>query len=99
MNHSQVSLIRLKHLLAYLKGNLVMSDSPIPPVTVSGWKKALWPFQSRKVQTALATIILAFTGNRIGLNEEQIAGIIALGVSIVLGIAIEDHGWKSGNKQ
>lgn len=62
----------------------------------SGWRRHLWFLASRKVQAALATIIAAVCvqyGHE--MNETTIQAIIAVGVAIILGIAIEDHGRNS----
>jgi|GEM_PF-2569921 len=52
---------------------------------------------SRKVQMAIATVLVALAAEY-GLNvgEEMILGIIALGASLILGIAHEDAGrWSA----
>lgn len=61
---------------------------PPPP---AGWRRWLWPLRSRKAQVALATLIAAYAGEAgFGLREETVVTVIALGVSLILGIAYED---------
>ena len=57
------------------------------------------PLRSRKMRVALATVIAAYAVE-LGLNvsEEVVLTIIAMGVSLILGIAHEDAGEKSGVK-
>ncbi|MCO6436528.1 MAG: hypothetical protein J5J06_05525 [Phycisphaerae bacterium] len=66
----------------------------------AAWKvKLLRPLQSRKVRTAIATVIVAYLAEAgINVSETTMIGIIAVGVSIILGIAIEDAGQKSAGK-
>ena len=55
------------------------------------------PLRSRKVRTALATMIAAYAAKReLDVGADIIFGIITVGTSIILGTAIEDHGAKSG---
>ncbi len=61
-----------------------------------GWRWWLWPLRSRKVQVAVTTLIVAWGGHAgWALDAELVATIVAVGVSIILGIAIEDAGEKS----
>lgn len=56
-----------------------------------GFRRWLWPLRSRKVQVALATVIVAFAAQAgFGLSEETVLGVLAVGVSLILGIAHED---------
>ncbi len=57
------------------------------------WRKWLWPLMSRKVQVALATVIVAYA-SQAGLNvsEETITAVLGVGVALILGIAHEDAG-------
>jgi hypothetical protein len=54
------------------------------------------PLQSRKVRVALATVVAAYLAEY-GLNvsEEIVLTIVGMGVSLILGIALEDAGSKS----
>jgi hypothetical protein len=54
------------------------------------------PLQSRKVRVALATVVAAYLAEY-GLNvsEEIVLTILGIGVSLILGIALEDAGSKS----
>jgi hypothetical protein len=54
------------------------------------------PLQSRKVRVALATVVAAYMAEY-GLNvsEEIVLTIVGMGVSLILGIALEDAGSKS----
>jgi len=57
----------------------------------------LWPLRSRKVQVALATLVASFAAQAgWDVKEESLYWIIAVGVTLILGIAIEDHGLKQG---
>jgi hypothetical protein len=63
----------------------------------TGWKRWLWPLRSRKVQVALVTIVVAWAGHfGLELNVETLAAVVATGVSVIFGIAIEDAGEKAG---
>jgi hypothetical protein len=57
------------------------------------WRNALWPLRSRKVQVAIATIVVAYAA-QFGLeaSEETITTVIGVGVALILGIAHEDAG-------
>lgn len=54
------------------------------------------PLQSRKVRVALATVVAAYLVEY-GLNvsEEIVLTVLGIGVSLILGIALEDAGSKS----
>jgi hypothetical protein len=54
------------------------------------------PLQSRKVRVAVATVVAAYLAEY-GLNvsEEIVLTIVGMGVSLILGIALEDAGSKS----
>ena len=57
--------------------------------------RLLAPLQSRKVKVAIATVIAAYLAQWLpGVNEEVVFTVLSVGVSIILGIAIEDNGWK-----
>jgi len=61
----------------------------------TGWRKALWPLRSRKVQVALATLLVAWGANAGWvLNEDVAVGVLGVGVALILGIAHEDAGRK-----
>ncbi len=66
---------------------------PNPPPAMPGWKLWLWPLRSRKVQVALATVIVAYTG-QIGLaiSEETMTTLLGVSIALILGIAVEDAG-------
>jgi hypothetical protein len=58
-----------------------------------GWRKWLWPLRSRKVQVALATVLVAYaTQAGLDLSEEMVATVLGVGVALILGIAHEDAG-------
>lgn len=60
---------------------------------IKEWIPAL---RSRKTRVALVTFIVALGGKfGLDLEPELIYSIVALGVAIIGGIAIEDHGQKS----
>jgi hypothetical protein len=59
--------------------------------------KLLNPLRSRKVQVAIATIVAAYAAEHgLEVSVEVVVAVIAAGVSVIVGIAIEDHGAKSG---
>lgn len=63
---------------------------------VGGAKRWLWPLRSRKVQVALATLVVSFAAQAGWvLSEESVTNILAIGVALILGIAHEDAGSKS----
>ena len=59
----------------------------------TGWRRWLWPLRSRKVQVAVATVVVAYLA-QVGLevSEETVATVLAVGVALILGIAHEDAG-------
>lgn len=62
----------------------------------AGWKRWLWPIQSRKVQVAVATVLVAYAAQAgFVLNEESVVNVLAIGAALILGIAHEDAGAKS----
>ena len=69
------------------------------PLTPSNWKYWLWPLRSRKVLVALATVIASYAA-QLGLNasEETVLSILGVGVTLILGIAVEDAGQKASGK-
>ncbi|MFQ5805328.1 MAG: hypothetical protein ACE5I3_02630 [Phycisphaerae bacterium] len=59
----------------------------------SGWRKWLWPLRSRKVQVAVATILVTYAAHAgLVLNEETVLAVLGVGVALILGIAHEDAG-------
>ena len=57
------------------------------------WKRWVWPLSSRKVQVALATVLVAYAGQLgMGFSEETVTSVISVGVALILGIAHEDAG-------
>lgn len=60
------------------------------------WKRLLKPLYSRKVRAAIATVLAAYAAEYgLGLSEEVILTILAVGSAVILGIAHEDNGAKS----
>jgi hypothetical protein len=54
------------------------------------------PLQSRKVRVALATVVAAYLAEYgLSVSEEIVLTIVGMGVSLILGIALEDAGSKS----
>ena len=63
-------------------------------------KNLIRPLRSRKVRTAIVTVIAAYAAQAgLEVSEEVLLGIIGVGVSVILGIAIEDAGAKSVGKR
>ncbi len=62
-------------------------------MSATGWKRWLWPLRSRKVQVAVATVIVAY-GAQLGLDvsSETVVAVLGVGVALILGIAHEDAG-------
>ena len=60
---------------------------------IVGWRRWLWPLVSRKVQVAVATVVVAYAAQAgLTLSEETVATVLAVGVALILGIAHEDSG-------
>ena len=60
---------------------------------ISGWRWWLWPLRSRKVQVAIATIVVAYASQAgMALSEETVIATLGVGVALILGIAHEDAG-------
>lgn len=58
-----------------------------------GWRRWLWPLRSRKVQVALATIVVAYTAQAgFAVDESTVTTVLGVGVALILGIAHEDAG-------
>ena len=64
------------------------------------WKAILLrvvrPLASRKIRLAIATVAAAYVGKRFDWSEEQIMTVLTVGTAVILGVAIEDHGTKTG---
>jgi hypothetical protein len=62
----------------------------------SGWLRWIWPLRSRKVQVAVATIIVTYAAQAgLVLSEETVLTVLAMGAALILGIAHEDAGRAS----
>lgn len=60
---------------------------------VVGWRRWLWPLRSRKVQVAVATVLVAYAAQAgLVLSEETVLAVLSVGVALILGIAHEDAG-------
>ncbi|HUU97906.1 MAG TPA: hypothetical protein VM487_19390 [Phycisphaerae bacterium] len=69
-----------------------MRDEP-----VRGWKRWLWPLRSRKMQVAVATIVVTYAAHAgLMLSEETVVTVLGVGVALILGIAHEDSGRAAG---
>ncbi|MBI5863271.1 MAG: hypothetical protein HZB38_01915 [Planctomycetes bacterium] len=61
----------------------------------TGLARWFWPLQSRKVQVAVATVLVAWLAQAgIVLNEESVVNVLAIGAALILGIAHEDAAAK-----
>ena len=68
--------------------------------SITGWRRWLWPLQSRKVQVAVATVLVAYAAQAGWmLNEETVTAVLGVGVALILGIAHEDAGRARGAAQ
>ncbi len=57
------------------------------------WQRWLWPLRSRKVQVAIATVLVAYAAQAgLMLSEETVVTVLSVGVALILGIAHEDAG-------
>lgn len=66
-------------------------------VQQTGWRRWVWPLRSRKVQVALATVIVAYAAQAgLAVDEATVTTVLAVGVALILGIAHEDAGRASG---
>jgi hypothetical protein len=58
-------------------------------------RRIVAPLRSRKVRVALATVISTYAAQAgLHLSEEVTITIVSVGVALILGIAVEDHGSK-----
>jgi hypothetical protein len=63
----------------------------------SSWRRWLWPLRSRKVQVALATIIVAYAAQAgLAVSDDTVLTVLGVGVALILGIAHEDAGRAAG---
>jgi hypothetical protein len=61
--------------------------------TQPGWRRWFWPLVSRKVQVAVATVVVAYAAQAGWVvSEETVVTVLAVGVALILGIAHEDAG-------
>lgn len=61
--------------------------------TSDGRWRWLWPLSSRKVQVALATVVVAYAAQAgLVVSEETVLAVLGVGVALILGIAHEDAG-------
>ena len=60
---------------------------------ITGWRRWVWPLLSRKVQVAVATVVVAYAA-QVGwvLSEQTVTTVLGVGVALILGIAHEDAG-------
>lgn len=59
----------------------------------SGVRRWLWPLVSRKVQVAVATVVVAYASHAgIVLSEDTVVAVLGVGIALILGIAHEDAG-------
>ena len=57
------------------------------------WRRWVWPMRSRKVQVAVATIVVAYAAQAgLVLSDETVQAVLGVGVALILGIAHEDSG-------
>jgi hypothetical protein len=65
----------------------------------TGWRRWLWPLRSRKVQVAIATVVAAYAVQAgLEVHEETVLTVLGVGVALILGIAHEDAGARSGSQ-
>ncbi len=59
----------------------------------TGWRWWLWPLRSRKVQVAVATVLVAYLAQAgLEISSETVTTVLGVGVALILGIAHEDAG-------
>jgi hypothetical protein len=62
---------------------------------VTRWERILWPLRSRKVQVAVATLVVGYLARRgLLLDTDTTILLVGVAVAIILGIAHEDSGAK-----
>lgn len=60
-----------------------------------GWRWWLWPLRSRKVQVAIATVVVAWAAPfGVEISEEAILTVLGVGAALILAIAHEDAATK-----
>lgn len=60
-----------------------------------GWRWWLWPLRSRKVQVAIATVVVAWLQHfGLEVSEGVLLATLGTGVALILGIAHEDAAAK-----
>lgn len=65
--------------------------------TGTTWQRWLWPLRSRKVQVAIATVVVAYAAQAgLTVGEETVVTVLSVGVALILGIAHEDAGRAGG---
>jgi len=59
-------------------------------------QRVVRPLESRKVRTAVATVVAAYAAQYgLGWSEEMVMPVVSVGVALLLGVAHEDAGSKS----
>jgi len=62
-------------------------------------QRLIQPLRSRKIRIALVTVLAAFAAEYgLHVDEELLLTIVGVGVSVVLGIALEDAGLKASGR-
>lgn len=62
---------------------------------ITSFRWWLWPIRSRKVQVAMATVIVAYAAQAgLSVSEETVTAVLSVGVALILGIAHEDAGGR-----
>lgn len=73
------------------KDRRVQDEGNPPPLPAH--RRWLWPLRSRKVQVAVATLVVAWASQAgLMLNEDSVATVLGVGIALILGIAHEDAG-------
>ena len=61
------------------------------------FKRLLQPLKSRKVRIALATVLAAYFAEfGLQVDETMVLTVLGLGVSLIMGVALEDAGKFAG---
>jgi hypothetical protein len=67
---------------------------------MSALRRMLAPLKSRKVRTALTTVIVAYLGQRWSiLDGPTVYVLLGVGVTLILGTALEDAGRKASGRE
>ena len=54
------------------------------------WRRWLWPLRSRKVQVAIATVVVAYAAQAgLAISQETVATVLSVGVALIRMLIVE----------